>query len=118
MCAMRIVYCIKCGNPFPEKAIFCPFCGAKVYRLDDDTATYVEEKIVADKDAKTIPVSPDKLEDPKIGICILSFFFPIVGFIAAASNRKTNKKKSKSYAMWAWIGFAIGFLSRLIQATL
>ena len=66
---------------------------------------------------KGVTVDEDELEDPKIGVCILSFFFPIVGFIAAISNRGKNKKKSRTYSMWAWIGFALNFISSLIQAS-
>jgi hypothetical protein len=62
-------------------------------------------------------VDEDELEDPKIGVCILSFFFPIIGFIAAISNRGKNKKKSRTYSMCAWIGFALNFISSLIQAS-
>lgn len=66
---------------------------------------------------KKVTVDEEELEDPKIGICILSFFFPIIGFIAAISNRGKNKKKSRTYSMWAWIGFALNFISSLIQAS-
>ena len=183
---MKTAYCIKCGNKFPEEALFCPYCGAKIYRPDDDESgirpeevinripfsqvvketvpvseqiqkarvkserestiqekqhtgpkhelpedTVVEKprentetKVEPDKEVtiestveSTVSVDEDELEDPKIGICILSFFFPIVGFIAASSNRGTNKKKSKTYAMWAWIGFGVGILSNIIQST-
>lgn len=189
---MKIAYCIKCGNKFPEEAVFCPYCGAKLYRSEDAKTDIRPEEVIVDIPIAPLPVEPepqpveqvepiepvvepvikeeepqesepvvddvvvveepapvvepktepetavepeaevapeapaeqadvideDELEDPKIGICILSFFFPIVGFIAAGSNRGTNKKKSKTYAMWAWIGFAIGFISKIIQSAI
>lgn len=189
---MKIAYCIKCGNKFPEEAVFCPYCGAKIFRPEDaktdlkpeeviveiptepivtepaskqkptveayvpknddvvppaepiitepivqedtriDEPSPVEEKtdefeavIAPEEDATPdvivepdTPVDEDELEDPKIGVCILAFFFPIVGFIAAASNRGTNKKKAKTYSMWAWIGFGLGFISKMISATI
>ena len=167
---MKTTYCIKCGNKFPEEAAFCPFCGTKVYRPEDNAPSSIDEPIcpeadpaldnikavndvlksdfVADtvfddtpiKEDKTdyyhrseetfspnppvsnsgkthLNVDEDELEDPKIGVCILSFFFPIIGFIAAISNRGKNKKKSKTYSMWAWIGFGLNFLSSLIQSS-
>ena len=171
MSAMRIAYCIKCGNKFPEEANFCPYCGTKVYKSDNDISApaeieerdnmYLSEpealeeppiipelqptvetvdaelhengsgassynqpgeeikketKPEATTDAST--TDEEELEDPKIGVCILSFFFPIVGFIAAASNRRTNKKKSKTYAMWAWIGFGLNFISSILQSAI
>ena len=66
---------------------------------------------------KDVTIDEDELEDRKIGVCILSFFFTIIGFIAAISNRGKNKKKSRTYSMWAWIGFGLNFLSSLIQAS-
>ncbi len=66
---------------------------------------------------KDVIADEEELEDPKIGVCILSFFFPIIGFIAAISNRGKNKKKSRTYSMWAWIGFALNFISSFIQAS-
>ncbi len=180
---MKVAYCIKCGNKFPEEAVFCPYCGTKVYRPEDDvpapkkveveptpiikpvtpepeliieeSATPIvsepkqvpepmvveipvvevhptpetkteeepvqetkEDEPVIEPSAEEAPVDEDELEDPKIGVCILAFFFPIVGFIAAASNRGTNKKKTKTYSMWAWIGFGIGIISKFIQSAI
>ena len=179
---MKVAYCINCGNKFPEEAVFCPYCGTKVYRPEDDVPApkkveveptpiikpvtpepepIIEETVtpivsepkqilepmeveipvvevqpasetkteeepvqetkeddpVTEPAAEEAPVDEEELEDPKIGVCILAFFFPIVGFIAAGSNRGSNKKKSKTYAMWAWIGFGIGFISKFIQAS-
>ena len=28
------MFCIKCGNPIPEQARFCPSCGTPVYRAE------------------------------------------------------------------------------------
>lgn len=189
---MKIAYCIKCGNKFPEEAVFCPYCGTKIFRQDDEKtdikpeevivnipdepvaaepvslqetqveinypktedvvrsvtpittesvikedksdeeASPVQDKVnvsetetISEKDdAKAVSIEPntlvdeEELEDPKIGVCILAFFFPIVGFIAAGSNRRTNKKKSKTYAMWAWIGFGLSFITKMLSATI
>ena len=65
---MIIAYCIKCGNKFPKEAVFCPYCGTKVYRPEEDSDTpaqvpteelletpfvkVVEEPIVLNDDVK------------------------------------------------------------------
>ena len=173
MTIMKTAYCIKCGNKFPEEAEFCPYCGTKVYRPEDDAKisfeeivlhnntpitlapkteeviasvpitkhekpanndvqdTHAKEGFLSDKTAdkneektfsyNNITFNGDSLEDedcedPSIGVCILAFLIPVAGFIAAISNRKTNKKKSKAYAMWAWIGFGLEFIMRIIQS--
>lgn len=189
---MRIAYCIKCGNKFPEEAVFCPYCGTKVFRPEDDKTVIKPEDVIVDIPSEPVVAGPvsqpeslievigpkvegavpsnvpivaeptikedgpkeeaapveanmnvseaekssemenmtvetvqpntlvdeEELEDPKIGVCILAFFFPIVGFIAAGSNRGTNKKKSKTYAMWAWIGFGLSFITKMLSATI
>lgn len=46
---MIIAYCIKCGNKFPQEAMFCPYCGTKVYRPEEESSTPTqlpEEKAV------------------------------------------------------------------------
>lgn len=187
---MKIAYCIKCGNKFPEEAVFCPYCGTRIFRPEDAKTNIKPEEVIVDipsaaivvepeplpdkpveevapiveesipivettepeganqevapvdestpteeivsepevvedskkeetpevADIQSGPIDEEELEGPKIGVCILAFFFPIVGFIAASSNRGTNKKKAKTYSMWAWIGFGVGFISKMISA--
>ena len=177
---MKIAYCIKCGNKFPEEAVFCPYCGTKVYRPEDDVKPVVETKekptqvvepVVAEPEpvveAPVVTVEPEpepveeldeetivveepasveealpvteivletveevpveelpaeevpieeETEDPNIGMCIISFFFPMIGFISAFFNIGSNKKKAKTYAMWAGIGMLLGFVSGMVQA--
>ena len=58
----------------------------------------------------------DELEEPNLAMCVLSFLFPIVGFISAMINSGSNKRKSKAYAKWAGIGFLLNFVLSILQS--
>ena len=140
---MKIAYCISCGNRFPKEALFCPYCGTKIYNPDEDQTLdnvklmrdtpdenlefVSEENTVTTDDSTTIkePVvepnvdEPDtevEVEKPLTGVCIISACFPMLGFIIALCNIGSNKKKAKVYALCALGGFSFAFLSGVLQA--
>ncbi len=41
-------------------------------------------------------------------MAVLSFFFPIVGWILWAVKKDSNPEDAHKCAKWAWIGFAVG----------
>ena len=51
-------------------------------------------------------------DEPSTGLNILSFLFPLVGWILYFALNKSEK--GKACAKWAWIGFAVGFIFNLI----
>lgn len=55
------------------------------------------------------PIQEDK---PSVALNILSFLFPIVGWVLYFALKKTEK--AKSCAKWAWIGFIAGIILQLI----
>lgn len=56
---MVIAYCIKCGNKFPQEAVFCPYCGAKVYRPETETATKIEVPVETTAQSTNVNVVED-----------------------------------------------------------
>ena len=56
----------------------------------------------------------DPNDKPSVGLNILSFLFPLVGWILYFALNKTEKAKSCS--KWAWIGFVVGFVLNLLIA--
>lgn len=164
---MKIAYCIKCGNKFPVEAVFCPYCGTKLYRNEEDSKTNQEigdlsgdkgdSVVLTNNPVEIVSINPskpetgnnsqlpteiiysrpviinpnrfdsqkqsahgasedDELEEPNLAMCVLSFLFPIVGFISAMINSGSNKKKSKAYAKWAGIGFLFNFVLSILQS--
>lgn len=59
-----------------------------------------------------VPVDEDKLS---VILCIVSFLFPIVGWILWGVNHNTKPKKASTAATMAWIGFTIGLISNIVN---
>lgn len=51
-------------------------------------------------------------DEASTGLCILSFLFPIVGWILYFS---LSGERAKACAKWAWIGFFVGLLLAFIK---
>lgn len=65
------------------------------------------------------PVYAPQVEDKtKVGLVILSFFIPIVGWILFFTKRKKTPKAARAYGIAATVSFAIGVItSRLGEST-
>jgi len=83
------MYCEKCGNLLNNNDNFCENCGHQ---------TKNNNQIFSKKDKSNI------------GLNILSFFFPLVGFILFLCFNSTNPKKSKGCGIGALIGFITGIV--------
>lgn len=62
--------------------------------------------------AAAYPVQPNQEDKPSVALNILSFLFPIVGWVLYFALKKTEKAKACS--KWAWIGFIAGIILNLI----
>lgn len=52
------------------------------------------------------------------GLIILSFLFPIVGWILYFVKKSENIGAAKTYAKWGWAGFGLGLILRFIAEVL
>ena len=84
-------YCHNCGAQVDEKAAICVHCGVS---LELPTI----QSVLAKDDA------------PNKGLAVLSFFFPLIGFILYAMNSGTMPKKAKSCLKGAIAGFITSFV--------
>lgn len=69
------------------------------------------------------PLQPDDkslTKEEKIGTAyaILSFLFPIVGWVLWAQWKKDTPKRARAAARWGWAGFIIGFILNLLAKVL
>ena len=80
-------FCSKCGNELADEAVICPNCGCDV--------------------EATVVKTDDKAS---VGLCILSFIFPLVGIIYWAVKRKEAAKKAKACLISAIAGWVFGFV--------
>lgn len=78
--------------------------------------TYIPPTSSSQENNVTTSTSTSENDEPSIGLNILSFFFPIIGWILYFALDKGEK--ASSCAKWAWIGFgtsfAFGFISGLM----
>ncbi len=97
----NLVSCPKCGsNTNVDIQLFCKHCGAKLNK-DDEFCTscgkYTEKK-------------KDEIETNNAvagSMVALGFVVPIIGFIYAATNSKSNPATAKATLVASIIGFII-----------
>ena len=58
--------------------------------------------------------SPNLNDEPSVGLGILSFLFPLIGWILYFVHRDKSPIKAKACSKWAWIGFGVSFVLNLI----
>lgn len=67
-------------------------------------------------DSHTTSTTIDDTTDDNLNpiLCVVSFLFPIVGWILWGCNHRQYPKKAKTASGLAWVGFAIGFILNII----
>lgn len=65
---------------------------------------------------EVLPPEPPEVPTAKagVGFVILSFLFPVVGWVLWAVWKDEKPRKAGTVATWAWIGFAINIISQFI----
>ena len=89
---MALIQCSSCGQMVSDKATQCPNCGAAVNAVN------------------TMPLKVDKLG---IGMYILCFLIPLVGFIYYFVVKGEYPKKATSALSAAISGFVLGIILAL-----
>ena len=86
-------FCQNCGAKIDAKAVVCPKCGVPVNGTNTQT-------------------NP---EDQNNGWWnLLGFLFPVIGWILWGVWHKEYPKRAHGICVWAWVGFAIGFILYII----
>lgn len=88
-----MAFCPKCGTEIPTGSQFCPKCGT---RYGDGNAS-----------SSTTGAST--------GLKIVSFLFPIIGWILYFIYKDEQPVKASECAKFAWIGFGVGFVLGFIS---
>lgn len=125
------MYCPYCGNRLEDGAHFCTNCGAKIdfsesgaYRASEPTSTASHDDFEYDfGDSAPTPPRYDtsSYREPKkdstgasVGFGILSFFFPLVGFILFGVWNKEYPNRAKSCLIGAVVSVVINIISVII----
>ena len=100
-----MIYCQNCGNQCADHTRFCPVCGAplQISTSQQPNCVYYYQQ----------PVQEDK---PETALCVLSFFFWIVGVVLYAVNVSTKPVSARAYLKWGLISVAVNIgLSLLVM---
>lgn len=101
-------FCLNCGKEISGTDKFCPNCGAALESasssVNNRTSSVADSSVRYGSDNVS---SYNQNVSANIWLCILSFLIPIVGWILYFSKKSENRNVAKTYAIWAWIGFAI-----------
>lgn len=87
---------------------------SEIMKHKEDTSNVVSEstpspKPKPDPDSEPSP-TPVTIDKVNVGLCILSFLLPIVGWILWGINRKQFPQKAQACGVWAWVGALINFM--------
>ena len=105
---MALIQCPTCGATVSDQAANCPKCGAPISSASNRPA-YQQ---VAPTQQTYSPTSRE--DESNVGLNILSFFIPLVGWILWGVFKNESPIKAKACSRWAWIGFAILAVFRII----
>lgn len=110
---MSLIQCPKCGAMVSDRATLCPKCNFPLNpsSLQSSPRQNAEQQ-PAYQQVGQYPQTyqPTTAEEPNVGLNIVSFFFPIVGWILWGVYKNKSPKQAKSYSKWAWYGFGAGFV--------
>lgn len=126
---MPVIKCPGCGSMISTKAAACPKCGHAVggamqnnggtnqtYNPPQQTGSqgYPPQQPVQQnyplQQPYYPPVQPQQEDKAKVGLCILSFLIPLVGWILYFANRNDYPVKAKACSTWAWVGFVLNII--------
>ena len=80
------MFCKKCGQEISDQAVICVNCGCST-----------QEK----------PVNAAAGDAPSVGMAILGYFIPLVGFIVWLLNKDTKPLMAKSAGKGALVGLVV-----------
>jgi hypothetical protein len=91
-------YCTSCGLIIKKKAVICPKCG-----VPQDNVSIIEDVQTYDE---TINNNRDD-DKSSIGLAILGFWMPLLGFILYLFWKEETPKRAKSCGRGALLGFIV-----------
>lgn len=118
---MPVIKCPQCGSMISTKAVACPKCGYAVNgSMPNNGGTnqpyYPPQQTGSQGYPPQQPYQPNnplqqngKYDEVNVGLCILSFIFPLVGWILYFVYKNNYPIKAKACSKWAWISIAVSF---------
>ena len=121
---MALITCPECGAKVSDQAVACPKCGSPLNSVPSQRTTQHGSAYQQPAYQQVAPVHQQVIQRtnpsdvPNGGLNVLSFFFPLVGFILWGVFKRDTPIKAKSCAKWAWISIAITFVLYVIYGVI
>ena len=112
-------YCPSCGAELDKRAIFCMMCGKKQTQQIQQTPyiTQPQQQYQSIYQPNcyppSAPIQADNVNSP--GLNVLSFFFPLIGFILYLVFINDRPIKAKGCGKWALISFLVNLFIVIIS---
>ena len=106
------MYCPNCGRQIPDNSKWCPNCGQGTQRnqpVNNGGPFYPQPQPIAQPNPY-----PYKEDEPSTGLNVISFLFPIAGWILYFVFKEDRPNRARACSRWGWIGFGVGFVLYLI----
>ena len=132
---MPLVKCPDCGSMISAQAPHCPRCnrpmngpsssftGGASPQPNYPQQTYGQSQpqpfqpLSQPQPFQSANPSSGAVDAPSVGLNIVSFLFPLAGWILYFVFRENTPVKAKSCSKWAWIGVAVNFIAYFILGT-
>lgn len=114
--------CPNCGNQIPDNSKWCPNCGQGTKKVPTNKGVSTPSPVQSNYPPQQPyyppqqPVYPPQPpfkpadDEPSIGLNILSFLFPLIGWVLYFVYKDDKPVRAKSCSRWAWISFIISFV--------
>lgn len=108
---MALIQCKGCGSMISDQASVCPKCGTPVSQSSLGGQQPAYQQVAPAHQ----PYASTNAEDTSsIALNVLSFLFPVVGWVLWGMYKATSPIRAKACSKWAWIGFGITCLFYLL----
>lgn len=103
-------FCTNCGNELEDGASFCSNCGTSATPSGNQSSWNQSSMNWNSND------SDRESEGAPTWLKVISFLFPIIGFILYFVYKGENLKKANDCAKFAWIGFGVNIVLLIFGA--
>lgn len=108
---MALIQCKGCGAMISDQASVCPKCGTPVSQQSSNSQQPAYQQVAPTQQSYQATNSNDV---PNGGLNVLSFIFPLVGWILWGVYKGSSPVKAGACSKWAWIGFAANIIISLL----
>ena len=107
---MPLVKCPKCGSYFSAQNTNCPKCGQLVKSQVSKNPLPNPSTIPTSGPMPDSSPTPVQIDKQSIGLNIISFLIPFVGWILYFVKKGNSPIQAKGCGLWGTIGFIVNLI--------